>query len=339
MATQKAKMAYYEKAFGNMRRCLKEAETESHPYATRITPLKNPTTSQMENVMSVESAIKWCVNYHTQHWASSTWRMIRAGYKLLLAKGLERGTITQETAEPLIELMYSVQCKPKSERVKKTSSKRKKTIKESDIIDVEQHISSGNFKWGDALLVWLRAAVITGLRPNEWSKSTLKEAEGKSVLRAPNFKHNKERSYATHREIELTNLGEDAILAVKDQMNVIGLMKEKGMLSEHYTGCRSLLLALNKILWPRRNANITLYTGRHQFSANAKASEDCNDLQRAALMGHKTTKTSRERYGRTGNGNHGLTPEVADPSVLSKIKNDPATPMAQKHKKGMHRSD
>ena len=62
-----------------------------------------------------------------------------------------------------------------------------------------------------------------------------------------------------------------------------------------------------------------MYTGRHQFSSNAKANPDVSDEERAALMGHKTTKTSTERYGRKKSGNKGLTPQVGDSKVLEKI--------------------
>ena len=57
-----------------------------------------------------------------------------------------------------------------------------------------------------------------------------------------------------------------------------------------------------------RNGNVTLYTARHQFSANAKSSDGLTRTEIAALMGHASIYTAGEHYGkrRSGRGRLGV---------------------------------
>ena len=72
-----------------------------------------------------------------------------------------------------------------------------------------------------------------------------------------------------------------------------------------YSHCRSCLYEATRALWPHRKQFITLYSARHQFSANAKH----NDLpleKIAALMGHASIETATAHYGRRSAGNGGM---------------------------------
>lgn len=55
-------------------------------------------------------------------------------------------------------------------------------------------------------------------------------------------------------------------------------------------------------------ATYTLYTARHQFSANAKSSDGLTRTEIAALMGHASIYTAGEHYGkrRSGRGRLGV---------------------------------
>jgi len=54
-----------------------------------------------------------------------------------------------------------------------------------------------------------------------------------------------------------------------------------------------------------RNGNITLYTARHPFSANAK-SDGLTREEVAALMGHASIYTAGTHYGKRRSGHGGL---------------------------------
>lgn len=322
-----SKLIYYTKAFSNARRALKEAQAQSHPYAETTSQMRHPKNKeQVVLVMSLGNAIRWCVHFHVQTWSTSTWRMCRAGYVMLLNASKQHGRVSDDEYQTLYKMLFDAKALKKDEREKKTSARRKKNITLEQIQKIEDYVrNKPSLRWGTTLVVWLKAAVVTGLRPNEWRGASVRDVDGKFILTSPNFKHNEVRSFGPTRDIDLTDLPSEWKQEVKKQLAFIQAFKENGEgggagLDWHYKGCSALLLALNKRLWPKRKSNINLYTGRHQFSANAKASESCSELERAALMGHKTTKTSRERYGRKSHGQQGLTPEVGDPSVLPKIK-------------------
>lgn len=322
---------YYRKAFENARRCLKEAREQAHAYGKRVIQIKHPKTKELTEVMALQSAITWCIHFHVPTWASSTWRMTRSGYRLLIDNNVDP-TLTKEARLKIEDKMSSAKGLPKSQRPKRTSGLRKKNISAEQlkqIIDCAEALNAG---WSGPLVVWLKSSVITGLRPNEWQDAELIKEGGRIVLRSPNFKYNEKRSYAPFRDIDLTDLDEYWMNAINEHLEITHAMKDSGNSERHYNGCSYLLNRINKRLWPRRKANITLYTGRHQFSSNAKADPDVSEKERAALMGHKTTKTSRERYGRKKSGSKGLTPDLANKAVLDLIqdpsmKNNPRTPV------------
>lgn len=303
-----------------MRRCLAEAHDQSHDFKEKKMQLKNPVTGGMENVMHIEYALKWCIKFHASTWSSSTWKLTRLGYSLVIDKMLSQQQISKEKADNLKILFSQASPLKKSEREKKTSARRKKNISSENIETLTEYLSQNKNKWAKALLVWLLAGVATGLRPNEWLTAELKQTDDRLIVRTENFKANEKRSYAKHREIDITDLPERFKKAVSEHILVVAKMKELKVYEKYAKGCSDLLRLCNKKLWPRRKANIMLYTGRHQFSANAKADDTCSEQERAAMMGHKTVMTSRERYGRRKSGSKGLTPNIADRAVLSLIQ-------------------
>lgn len=341
MTSKSTEEIYYEKAFFNAKRCLKEASDKNHSFQNSVCLLNNPQKNIEEPVMLPNAAVMWCIEHHLPNWGASTWRIYRSSYRHLLQ-------YLQKINSPIIDwisesrldetevLLSSTKAMKKSKKA--TSGMRMKTLHDADLnklIDKcgEKTLADNDrYDWGRALILWLKSSLATGLRPNEWRTAELLEENGKLNLKCENFKHNDVRSYDTHRTIELTRLSKDNILAIKHHLEIV-----KGMLKyndDHYSGCRNLLNRLNKKLWPKREKKIGLYTGRHQFSANAKASESTTDVERAALMGHKTTRTSTEGYGKKRSGSNGLTPEIADKTVLLKIKQPQ---IGSRHKKALNK--
>jgi integrase len=252
---------------------------------------------------------------------------------MLLKKMVDKGSLSEGRFSEIENKMMAVKGLSRAERKKNTSSRRKKAISPEHLSEIEKYVTNKSPTWGQALVIWLYASIATGLRPNEWLTAEIKEQDGQMILRSENFKYNDVRSYDTHREINLSGLPDIYKERVREQIAVVNGVQQEGMYDRYYKGCSNLLLHINKKLWPRRKANIQLYTGRHQFSANAKASLSTSDEERAAMMGHSTTQTSRERYGRKRSGGGGMTPEIADKEVLKKIistevKKRPSVPLA-----------
>ena len=261
------------------------------------------------------------MSFHVKSWSQGTWRLFRASYTYMLNGFEKRKIISPKTKDELIELMHSVKALTKKDRgsKKNTSSRRKKSVSLTDIRKIEKHFETHGYKWAEPTINWLWASIGTGLRPKEWKSAKLEERnDGRLVLVCKNFKHNDVRSFGEFREIDLTCMPEKIKRAVRVQVSIFSGLSDDNV-EELYWGCVNLLARVNEIVFPRRVTNINLYTGRHQFSSNAKANPDVSDEERAALMGHKTTKTSTERYGRKKSGNKGLTPQVGDSKVLEKI--------------------
>lgn len=82
---------------------------------------------------------------------------------------------------------------------------------------------------------------------------------------------------------------------------------------EVYEGCRLALWRATKALWPRRKRRPSLYTGRHQFAADAKSAGLAPEVI-AALMGYAVTETHQAHYGkrRSGRGHVAVAAEAAD---------------------------
>lgn len=116
---------YYRKAFENARRCLKEAREQAHAYGKRVIKIEHPKTGELTEVMALQPAITWCIHFHVPTWASSTWRMTRSGYRLLIDNNVDP-TITKESRLKLEDKMSSAKGLPKSQRPKRTSGLRKK---------------------------------------------------------------------------------------------------------------------------------------------------------------------------------------------------------------------
>lgn len=322
MALASSNLIYYQKAFFNAKRCLSEAIDASHHSKNHTVKLKHPITKVPEDVMAIDKAIEWCIQFHLPNWSQGTWRMHRCGYRYLLDRLQTAGKLEASEVDRLEKKMTLSTGLKKSEREKRTSAKRKKVIKPNHIEDIERYCEEKKSKWGQSLVIWLKAAVATGLRPNEWRYAEItRHEDGRLILHSKNFKYNEERSYAPFRDIDLSGFPDDVVKNIQSHLSIVKGMMSEGYIEQYVTGCSKLLYQCNKKLWPRRKANITLYTGRHQFSANAKADKDVSEEERAAMMGHKTTKTSRERYGRGAHGSRGLSPRIADASVLQSIIN------------------
>ena len=87
-----------------------------------------------------------------------------------------------------------------------------------------------------------------------------------------------------------------------------------------YNGCAIALYKACRQCWPRRKRHITLYSTRHQFSANAKSS-GFSRAEIAAMMGHAVDITATIHYGRKQAGNEkvGILPVEDEVSKIRSV--------------------
>lgn len=165
---------------------------------------------------------------------------------------------------------------------------------------INRFLDTRRGQWDRAAKIWLEATRLTGLRPKEWRTALLQEevnAQGETepVLKVENAKTTNGRSHGTHRTLYLGQVRPEEMEVIREHLkNAQAWAMAWG---RFYDNCSQALGTATRRLWPRREARTSLYSGRHQFSADAKAA-GLSEVEIGALMGHATDLTGTKHYGR-----------------------------------------
>lgn len=236
--------------------------------------------------------------------AKRTWRQ----YKASVIYYLETYYPQHETAIDELRLHGSAGLRDGGAN---TSGRKKKDVPEGVWAEIKHAIRERirrEHRHARALLAVLEATLATGLRPNEWSFSELTHHEdnGRLVLRVRNSKHSNGRANGVHREMYVDELTTEEIAAVREALAACGVGDREDAdeqaarlqlaLKHELEAARSLAVAGQR----RPRSSISLYSFRHQFSANAKKTFT-DPAVTAALLGHISTKTGHRHYGKRRN--------------------------------------
>lgn len=184
-----------------------------------------------------------------------------------------------------------------------TSSKKSKKIKQDDLSRLIEFLDKKQSKWDIYIKHWILSGILCGLRPVEWRNSSIiTHTDGNIALRVKNAKNSNGRANGDYRIILLDGLTEDELNIIKNQLYFVSSFNFNGGYDKFYNDCSARLNYINKLLFGNRKKNITLYSARHQFSANAKFS-NCTKSEIAALMGHAVDETATVHYGKKRFGN------------------------------------
>lgn len=182
----------------------------------------------------------------------------------------------------------------------RTSSARPKSIPPQHLEALVAHLCAADSLYGPATADFLCAGVITGLRPCEWQQAELHWLEAAEIptakLLARNAKATNGRGGAGCRALLLDQ--ENATLVARHLATVA---KHRDDFNTFCGTCRSRLRRARKALWGVNAPPYSLYTGRHQFAANAKAS-DASRRDVANLLGHTSENTAGRHYGKKRSG-------------------------------------
>lgn len=213
--------------------------------------------------------------------ARATWRFYRAAFVWFLQKQhlqTEAKFISEHDQSPCLR------------RTNKTSAKKLKGLpfkKFTKLLDALTNSASHEDK---ILALWLYAGFVTGLRPAEWAHADLDY----KLLQVTNAKNTNGRSFAPRRTVDLSGCTNAEFEVVFDFLNIV---KECGSFKNFYERYRQRLLRWNRALWKRAKKHISLYSARHQFAADIKAS-GASPATLAALMGHASILTAIRNYAR-----------------------------------------
>jgi integrase len=170
-----------------------------------------------------------------------------------------------------------------------------------------------------------------GLRPIEWFGAVYDDEEKQLLVK--NAKHSRGRSFGEYRTLHVSEGMPDRVLeAVRWLLDTIA---EQGFhitdLDDHDPDVTRLMADAVRRVHDKCFAGadgsgkaeprFTLYSGRHQFAAHAKAA-GLSKIEIAALMGHASPETAGEHYGRRTAGRAGgihVEPDEGDIQAVERI--------------------
>lgn len=252
-----------------------------------------------EEDLDMRQLVVWLANKRPEI-SRPTWRQ----YKSSIVFFLEGLDVTDETINAL-EYLREKEASGCVLKSTKTSSRKLKKISLHEWGKVEKYLKSNTGKWYNNLHDWLKAGLLTGLRPIEWKNTKFFLYEGKiPALLVENAKNTNGRANGSVRTLLLEDLSISELKVIKDHLSNVRTFSSIGDdgYEFFYNGCANTLRKICKKIWPRRLKQITLYSTRHQFSANAKSS-GFSKSEVAAMMGHAVDITATLHYGKKISGN------------------------------------
>ena len=251
----------------------------------------------------------------------ASWRYYKAA--LIHYISTEKDPLDNEVEAAQVALLQASTDICKGAGTGKGSSRKRKAIPKEDLEKlVEGAKKSGRYDDKNLAMhavEWLVCATIIGLRPAEWQhveiehnefpNETNPKRQHKIRFVVQNAKATNGRAHGPTRRFVVSTDTEtkDYILRVYERTTSLN-GTDFGL---YLKNCRQALRRLCRRTWPKAESkNYTLYTGRHQFSANQKASGK-SKKEVSYLMGHKVTKTAIQSYGKKRQG-WGSTPEATE---------------------------
>lgn len=270
---------------------------------------------QEKVALSIIYTAVWASKKWTKIWLQSTWKLQRNALIYYAEVDFEKGVINKEQLEKIKKLLRA----SRSDQAKnsgKTSNKKKKSISLSEFKTLDLELKKTRSRWANPTRIFIRSGKYTGLRPIEWKNAKLDEKS--KILYVKNAKNTNGRSLGEMRTLSLHHLNEDQIKDISLHLKIVAAMIEKNMWDLYYQGCSSLLRRISRKIWPNKKKYPTLYSCRHQFAADMKAS-GCTKKEVAALMGHASERTAESHYGKKIHGTRGRKPKVSKVD-LSNVK-------------------
>lgn len=289
-----------------IKKAYKEAVEKPHPIAKEVNAYKDDKGQQFLG-LSVLNTCVWFKKYWAIKLSSSTVRYYRASLSYYAELEKETGQISQDVFNKIKNTLSNLQAGSKKDLELRTSAKKQKHLTLKDFSFLDDALKNSKNRWAKPTRIWLHAGIISGLRPIEWQQTLYDKDEDKLIIK--NAKNTNGRSHGEFRTIHLSHLDNFEKTILLQHLKVATQFYQSGNWDTYYEGCGNLLKYTANKIWPSRKRHPTLYSARHQFSANLKAS-GCRPEELAALMGHAVDDTAMTTYGKKVNGTRGLKPTI-----------------------------
>ena len=187
----------------------------------------------------------------------------------------------------------------------RSSSKKEKRFPEKDMDRIIHYLRHGSrSSRAIQLETWLKAGIITGLRPSEWQATQISIIPDETTIHGRrawlfviNAKATNGRGSGVVRTLDLSRLPNDLLQIVARQSENGRKWYIDGTFEKEQKETANLLSQIVHRMWPKRKYHYSLYSCRHQAVANWK-SFGMSKMEIACLSGHRSIETATERYGR-----------------------------------------
>lgn len=178
----------------------------------------------------------------------------------------------------------------------RTSSQKSKQCGDRFIKDLVATAKEMRGKWVEDAALWMVANRFVGLRPSEWRYAKLVESDEAIIFVVRNGKCTNNRANGQIRHLDITGLLFEELTLIKRQLSTVALYAGNDVdWRAYYSGVRKAIYRITRKIMGYQRKYPTLYSTRHQFSADAK-SEGLSKVEVAALMGHAVDETAGIHY-------------------------------------------
>jgi len=268
-----------------------------------------------------------------RRYAANSWRLVRRSVVWRLEDLASRAD--QVLAKEIMTAITRLRAeKPDPDHTRKavTSRTKAKALPENDLARIEHAALATGAKCATDLGRYLKAGVVTGLRPCEWANAELREStrEGFTwMLVVANAKATNGRAHGSFRTLYWVDLPADVMHDINAWIEIASGPDYKRRLAT----MGRVLWKITRKLWPRRKSWPTLYSTRHAAVALWKAyyvrpGQTTGDRLEAwaivaALMGHGSDDTASQHYARanrTSIGGPGFVAPAAEPAEVARVR-------------------
>ncbi|MGK2742592.1 hypothetical protein ACSHT0_17105 [Tepidicaulis sp. LMO-SS28] len=258
--------------------------------------------------------LEWLIARRDERkWSKQTWRKYRCAvrhwaalcvmqgacgsnetYMITLLSDLSDEHTAPETAEERRKFENSERRGP---------AKKRRSFRRSDANEIIANLAHEcNSIYAEPLLHWLRAGLLTGLRPIEWQATEYVSTQSGSghsehYLIVLNAKSTNFRGSGIVRVLDISDMSTSHLESIQYMSDVGYRMYMNGDWKKFYSQCSQLLNRICKTIWPTGKPRCySLYSCRHQFISNMKAAYD--PVTVALLSGHGSYESAQKNYAR-----------------------------------------
>lgn len=199
--------------------------------------------------------------------------------------------------QSMLDKIYAlnVQFIPSDKMKRRTSALKNKYITDETLKIILKRLSESDSQYAEFLIRYLLANTFYGFRPSEWASA---EDTGRGSIRIKNAKATNGRGNGQFREITYKENSHEFLQAKK----LIACLKNLFRTTDWktiYGSSRRLLIRIQEDI--PIDKRISMYSSRHQFSANMKKNL-VSEEELANLMGHSSVNTAKAYYGKKKDG-------------------------------------